>query len=202
VPRPRTYDETTRHALIEAGAELLAREGPAGLSVRAVADAVGATTSAIYALFGSKAGLVRAMYVTGFASLRDHLDAVPDTDEPWDDVLALGLAYRASAVADPHLYAVMFGRAVPEFVPDGDDAALALATLDRLRRTVARAAATSLPAGLDVEAATLALWARVHGLASLELAGAFEDRGVELWEATLRADQAGWRTAGPVSAPG
>jgi AcrR family transcriptional regulator len=203
VPRPRSYDETTRRDLIAAGAELLAQEGPAGLSVRAVADAVDVTTSAIYALFGSKAELVRAMYLTGFASLRDHLDAVPATDDPWLDVLELGLAYRASAVAEPHLYEVMFGRPIPEFVPSADDVSLASGTLDHLRRAITRAAEeTGLPAGMDVEAATVTLWARVHGLAALELAGALGEGGAGLWRAALTADQLGWRSGGGLSGPG
>lgn len=193
MPRPRVYDETTRHELVHAAGALLAERGPAALSVRAVAEAVGATTSAIYALFGSKAELVRGMYVAGFANLEDHLAAVPVTDDPWRDLLELGLAYRASALAEPHLYDVMFGRPVPEFAPDGDDAALALGTLDRLRRTLERVAATSgLPEGVDVEAATRAAWARVHGLAALELAGGLEG-GEALWRAVLQADHRGWR---------
>jgi hypothetical protein len=142
------------------------------------------------------------MYVTGFASLRDHLDAVPATDDPWHDVVELGLAYRASAVAEPHLYEVMFGRPIPEFVPSVDDVALASGTLDHLRRAVTRAAeVTGLPAGMDVEAATVTLWARVHGLAALELAGALGEGGASLWRTALTADQVGWR-AGRVSGPG
>lgn len=205
--RPRTYDEATRTDLVRAAGALLAERGPAALSVRAVAEAVGATTSAIYGLFGSKAELVRGMYVAGFATLDEHLARVPVTDNPWHDVLELGLAYRASAVAEPHLYAVMFGRPVPEFTPDEDDAALALGTLARLRGAVERIAATSgLPAGLNIEAATAALWARVHGLASLELAGGLGDGGARLWRTVLLADQHGWRRgstdAARLSSPG
>jgi AcrR family transcriptional regulator len=201
VARPRRYDDTTRHALVRAAAALLARDGAAGLSVRAVADAVGASTSAIYGLFGSKGGLVRAMYVDGFEGLERHLRTVELTDDPWHDVLELGIAYRASAIDEPHLYGVMFARAVPEFVPDATDAALALGTLDHLRRALARVASTTgLPTGFDLDAATAATWARVHGLASLELAGALGDGGETLWRAVLLADQRGWRT--DVSGPG
>jgi AcrR family transcriptional regulator len=197
VARPRRYDDDTRLELVHAAAELLATAGPAALSVRAVADAVGASTSAIYTVFGSKAELVRGMYVAGFQGLAEHLADVPVTDDPWRDVLELGLAYRASAMRQPHLYTVMFGRPVPEFVPDADDAALALGTLGQLRRAVERVAATSgLPDGLAVESATGALWARVHGLASLELAGGLGDGGEPLWRAILLADQRGWRGPG------
>jgi AcrR family transcriptional regulator len=199
--RPRRYDDTTRHELVRAAAALLARDGAAGLSVRAVADAVGASTSAIYGLFGSKGGLVRAMYVDGFEGLDAHLRTVEPSEDPWRDVLELGVAYRSSAVAEPHLYGVMFARAVPEFVPDASDAALALGTLDHLRRALARVATTSgLPTGIDLDAATVAMWARVHGLASLELAGALGDGGETLWRTVLLADQHGWRAR--VSGPG
>lgn len=202
--RPRVYGEATRRDLVRAAGALLAERGAAALSVRAVAEAVGATTSAIYALFGSKAELVRGMYVAGFANLETHLATVPVTDDPWHDLLELGLAYRASAVAEPHLYGVMFGRPVPEFIPDGDDAALALGTLEHLRRTVARVAeAGGLPPGIDVETATRAKWARAHGLASLELAGGL-DGGEPVWRAILAADQRGWRpgAGAGVSPPG
>lgn len=194
VARPRRYDDDTRLELVHAAAQLLATDGPAALSVRAVADAVGASTSAIYAVFGSKAELVRAMHRVGFEELEAQLSAVPLTDDPWADLLELGLAYRASAVARPHLYGVMFGRPVPEFVPDVDDAMLALGTLDHLRRVIQRIAATTgLPGSLDVEQVTRASWARVHGLASLELAGGLGDGGEALWREILLADQRGWR---------
>jgi len=93
----------------------------------------------------------------------------------------------------------MFGRPVPEFVPDGDDAAVALGTLEHLRRAVGRIAdAHGLPEGLDVETATRAKWARAHGLASLELAGGLAG-GEPVWRAILTADQRGWRSG---AAPG
>jgi AcrR family transcriptional regulator len=202
VARPRVYDESTRSELVHAAGRLLAERGPSALSVRAVADTVGASTRAIYGLFGSKAELVRGMHVAGFASLDHHLAAVPTTDDPLHDLVELGLAYRASALAEPHLYDVMFGRPFPEFVPDHEDAALALGTLEVLRDAVRRARdAAALPHHLDVEDVTLSLWARVHGLASLELGGALGDRGERYWRAVLEMDQVGLRTSG-ITSPG
>lgn len=203
--RPRTYDDRTRRELVDAAGALIAERGAEALSVRAVAQAVGASTSAIYGLLGSKGELVRAMFVAGFEDLAARFDAVPTTDDPLTDLLELGLAYRANAVADPHLYEVMFARPFPEFSPDGDDAALSLGTLEVLRATVARCVgAGALPAHLDVEDVTLGLWAQVHGLASLELAGALGDvRSEAYWRMQLTALVAGLRTTGsPVSAPG
>lgn len=196
--RPRIYDDTTRRDLVRAAGVLVAERGPAALSVRAVADAVGASTSAIYGLFGSKSELVRAMYVAGFESLAATFDATSSTGDPLEDLLELGLAYRANALAEPHLYQVMFGRPFPEFTPNEDDATLALGTLDVLRRAVRRCSeAGALPGHLDVEDVTLGLWAQTHGLASLELAGALGERGESFWREQLTAHVAGLRSRLP-----
>ena len=190
--RPRSYDDTTRHELVRAAAALISKDGPAALSVRGVAEAVGASTTAIYGLFGSKSGLVRAMFVAGFESLAARFEATAATDDPVEDLLGLGLAYRANAVAEPHLYEVMFGRPFPEFTPDEADAALALGTLDVLRAAVQRCVdAGVLPDHAEVEDVTLALWALTHGLASLELAGSLGGRGESFWREQLTAHLAG-----------
>ncbi len=170
MPRPREHDDQTRAALLRAAAALLQEGGNAALTVRAVADRVGVTTRAIYSVFGSKEGLVRALFRTGFRGLEQELAAVPETDDPIADVRALGLAYRRSALARPDLYGVMFGRPIPEFEPDADDQALAAGTLDELRNAVRRGVTAGVVAG-DVEERTIQLWGLVHGLASLELRG-------------------------------
>jgi len=54
--RPREHDEATRAALLEAAERIVADRGPTALSVRAVAEAAGTSTRAVYSLFGSKDG--------------------------------------------------------------------------------------------------------------------------------------------------
>ena len=46
------------------------------------------------------------------------LGAVPATDDPVADILALATAYRAFALAGPQRYAFMFADPLPGFVPD------------------------------------------------------------------------------------
>lgn len=168
--RPREHDDDTRDALLAHARRLLRDEGASALSIRRVADAVGTTTRAIYSVFGSKEGLVRALHREGFAGLDRELATVPESDDPIAEIRALAMAYRTSALARPDLYELMFACPVPEFEPDADDQALALGTLDRLRRAVARAVAEGTVDG-DVEERTITLWGLVHGLASLELTG-------------------------------
>ena len=168
--RPREHDDDTREQLLVAAGQLLATDGPAALSVRRLADEVGTSTRAIYSLFGSKEGVVREMFVAGFEGLGHAFDEVGRPDDPVEELSALGMAYRRSALDRPHLYAVMFDCPVPEFTPSDADDAFALARLERLRSAVARAVDAGVVVGNDMEI-TFALWGLVHGLASLELSG-------------------------------
>lgn len=193
--RPATYDEQTRTALLDAAAQALARGGPDAVTLRGVAAAVGATTSAIYALFGSKDALLAAVYREAFAVLAAELAVVEADDDPLAELLALGLAYRRSALARPLLYPVMFSRDPVAVPADPADIEAAATTLGRLRHAVARTQSAGLLPGDDPEPFTLELWALVHGLASLELLGALgePDQAAARWNQALRAIVAGYR---------
>jgi AcrR family transcriptional regulator len=161
-----------RVALLDAAGELLHREGPAALTTRRLAQEAGTTTQSIYTLFGAKEGVVRAMFREGYARLEARIRRVRTTDDPLLDLREQGRAYRAAALASPHYYDVMFGHPVPGFTPDEDDLAASTLTRGLLEQGVQRC----IDAGVLVEgvsAAALAqwLWAVVHGLVSLELAG-------------------------------
>lgn len=165
--RPRLHDDALRTRLLEVASRTVAEGGEAALTVRSVAAATGTSASAVYALFGSRDGLVAAVSAEGFRRFAAHLAAVPRTDDALADLLGLGLAYRASALDDPHFYRVMFDRAVR---PSTDaPPAVERPTFRVLRDAVARVLAGA--PGEHVEAASVALWGLVHGLVSLELAG-------------------------------
>lgn len=191
MPRLATYDQTTRDALLRAAGRILAEEGAASLTMRRLAAEVAATTSAIYALFGSKQEVVRAMYREGFDNLARRMAEVAQQD-PVERIRALAFAYRRAALDRPHLYQVMFACPVPEFVPTEDDTALGVSTLMTLRDAVAAATAAGAIVG-DVRDVTVGLWAVVHGLASLELAGSLdvETNADAVWDATVAATLAG-----------
>lgn len=183
--RPREHDDETRDSLLAAAAAILEERGDAALTVRGVADRVGTTTRAIYSLFGSKEGLVRALYRRGFQGLDDELAAVEASDDAIADLHALGLAYRRSALARPDLYDVMFDCPIPEFEPDAADRELAMGTLERLRGAIRRGLDDGELQG-DVEERTFQLWGLVHGLVTLELGGVPPDLDVDrVWDGAL-----------------
>lgn len=202
MPRTRKAppDVDVRSALLDAAGEILAGEGPSALTTRRVSAAAGTTTQSIYTLFGGKEGIVRAMYREGYARLATRMRRVRATDDPLHDLLELGRAYRAAALASPNFYDVMFGRPVPEFTPDEDDLAIAQGTRDVLAAAVRRVVdAGLLQPGVDADDVAQWLWAVVHGLVSLELAGALDlgpKRGVShVYDAYLARSLSGYMRA-------
>ncbi len=173
--RPKLYDDALRTRLLDAAGRMLSEEGPAALNLRNLATAVGTSTTAVYSFFGGKPGLIRALYLEAFGRFGRRLNQVRKTGDPLLDLRALGVAYRESALADPHMYAVMFGRAITEFDPDPEDAAVGMATMDPLVDSVREAIDQGLLVPADPMAIAVMLWAQAHGLVSLELGGSVPD---------------------------
>ena len=205
MPRPRSRDwDELRRTLVDAGGRLLARDGPQGLTTRRVAEEAGTSTTAVYTLFGDKSRLVLAMLLEGFARLSGAFAARDRSGDPVADLLALGRAYRANALANPHLYELMFGHPIPGFAPDEAAVATTRGTYEELVRTIRRCmdAGRFEPADPDDVAAQLN--GLVHGLASLELRGRLgtPDQADRRWEAALRAAVRGYgRRGGPRRPP-
>ena len=185
-PRNRDYDELRRE-LIDAAGHVLSSEGPAALSTRRVAQRTGVSTTAVYSLFGDKGGLIREMFLAGFARLEETFEKIPGTEDPVADLVALGRAYRENALANPHLYELMFGRPVPEFRPDEEAVAKIQPTFEALVAAVARCLDEGAFAPADPHEVAVGLNALVHGMCSLELRGALGDRAEadRLWDRAL-----------------
>jgi AcrR family transcriptional regulator len=190
VPRPKTHDQALRVRLLDRAGELLSSAGPEALSLRRLAADVGTSTTAVYSLFGGKPALVRELYVAAFQRFGARLTAVTRTGDPAEDLVQLGMAYRTAALAEPHLYLIMFTKAVAGFEPDREVAVQVLGPLVEVGRS------TGLP---DPETAAMTVWGLVHGLVSLELNGNLTDAGQV--ERVLRAGLAGFTVTVAATSP-
>jgi AcrR family transcriptional regulator len=157
-------------ALVDAAERVLVRDGPGGLTVRAVATEAGVAPMGVYNRFGNKDGLVAAVLARGFEGLRAATAAADDPD-PQTRLLASGRNYRRFALAHPEHYSVMFGAGFAAAAPTTElveraDAAFA-ALVDRVRYAMDGGV---LREADPVETAQL-IWSAVHGAVSLELAG-------------------------------
>ena len=154
--------------IVAASRELLEREGPAGLSMRRVAERLGIRAPSLYKHVRDKGELEAALISEGFEEAAERFEAA-------ESLAALGAAYRAFALAHPHLYRLMFEGRLPRerLVPGAEE----------------RAAAPVIAAvGGDPDRAR-ALYAFAHGMVILELGGRFPD-GADLdaaWARGLRA---------------
>jgi AcrR family transcriptional regulator len=165
-----TADLATK--LVDEAGRILSTKGAAALSLRRLAAATGTTTMAVYTLFGDKQGLLAAMYREGFARLGDALRrAAGRHADPLTALAELGVTYRKTALASPHLYDLMFGRPVATFRPDEDTQAVADASYAPLVEAVQRCLDTGALVGGDAQRIAFYLWAVSHGYVSLELAG-------------------------------
>src|SRR6202012_2798827 len=97
-----------RRALLTAAGDILERDGPAALTLRAAAREAGVSPAAPYHHFKDKDELLLAVGQTGFDSLRQALAAAATASERDDRLSALGMAYVAFAQANPALYRVMY----------------------------------------------------------------------------------------------
>ena len=97
-PRSRAgKPDETREALLAAAHDLLATEGPAALTVRRIAAAAGVSTMNVYSRFGGKDGVLDELFIHGFQRMSDEMADAPTSDDPIEDLMACGRAYRAFA---------------------------------------------------------------------------------------------------------
>ncbi|RCW40730.1 TetR family transcriptional regulator [Halopolyspora algeriensis] len=195
MPRPRIHDEALRERLLVLAGQELSDRGPDGLSLRTLARAADTSTRAIYSLFGGKTGLLHAVFDEAFARFGAHLDAVGKTDDPREDLIRLGRAYRASALADPYFYAIMFGSAASDLQPPPESQQHAARTFEPLQQIVERAIRQGVLRPEDPLRVATALWAVVHGLVSLELGGHLSQQlgdPAEFFDTSMRAALTGW----------
>ncbi len=170
--RGRTPSADVERELLAAAEAVLVRDGPAGLTVRAVAAEAGIAPMGVYNKLGGKDGLVDALLIKGFDRLRAYMDAATgDTREPSMRArfVACGLSYRQFALENPHFYAIMFERAQPHFHDNPEVEEHAQATFGALVRTVELAAAAGVLAAPDPVEVAQQIWSAVHGAVALEL---------------------------------
>ena len=172
--RGRTPSADVERELLTAAEAVLVRDGPGGLTVRAVAAEAGIAPMSVYNRLGGKDGLVDALLIRGFDRLRASLEtAMSDTAET--DLrarfISCGLSYRQFALTNPHFYAIMFEDAIPHDRDNQEVGEHAHATFGALVRIVELAAAAGVLAAPDPVEAAQQIWSAVHGAVALELKG-------------------------------
>ncbi len=161
--------ETGARILTDARAIFLT-EGIDAVTMRTVAARSGITPMAIYRHYANRDALVRAVCGEGHRIFFEYLQRSLSEPGPWERLLASGRAYLEFALDHPRDYALIFLDSSPALHaagPGWQDAATFRFLVDRIREC----ADERLLKTDDPEDAALSIWAQVHGLVSLFLAG-------------------------------
>ncbi|HTD04120.1 TetR/AcrR family transcriptional regulator [Undibacterium sp.] len=214
VPIPKVVDfrqeqeglrNTLRQGMLDAATRLLVEEGAAALTVRKVAEAVNCSTTLLYSIFGGKDGLSNALYLEGFARLKQEYAAYaaglpePQPADSVDGIWNYANIYHGYARGNPSYYMVMFGDAIAGFVPPLESRVAAWESFTPLIAQFERCMQDgSLPPSSPTAAARL-LWAAMHGVISLELKGYYlkKEHPDELYKAAIRAVLCSLRNPAP-----
>lgn len=197
----------------------IAEYGAPALSLRAIARELKITAPAIYNYFPDRDALVTALIIDAFTSFGDwQLDArdsVPEQDFA-AQMEAIGLAYRDWAHTYPQRYQLIFGTPIPgykgpveQIFPSSARSLSALVSVVEGLRVAGKLKVDSFPKvkseykfsfemwktyGGDADILSLSvamvIWARVHGIVSLEIGGnlpPFGPKGDALYRYELKS---------------
>jgi AcrR family transcriptional regulator len=187
-----------RDRLIDVGAELVASEGTAAVSLREIARRAGVSHGAPRRYFPTHHELLSAVARQGFAALAARLSeaAADNTQGPRAQLAALSRAYLEFAASNRGMYELMFRHDLLESNRLGlREVSLPLFSMVTALVAAARPRADGAPPVAPPAAPAVvagALWANLHGIAqlwewgSLQLATELTDPG-PLLQAVLDA---------------
>jgi AcrR family transcriptional regulator len=164
----RTPSRDVQSALVDAAEAVLVREGPGGVTVRAVAIEAGVAPMGVYNRFGSKEGLVEALLIRGFEGLRQAVASHGEAD-PIDRLRQSGVRYRQFALGHREQYLVMFGGTLAAGEPTPELRECSGAAFGALVDHVSTAMAAGRFAPGDPRDVAQQIWSAVHGSVMLEM---------------------------------
>lgn len=162
-----------KNALIEAGVDILSKEGVNGLSLRKVAARAGVSHAAPYAHFADKQALIAAISTEGFRHLYERVQAASGAfqDDPKTQFVETAWAYVQFALDDPAYFKVIFSGVLeqekdyPEFVD------ISQKSFRQVVLLVERCQAAGVLRPGPADELAISIWSLVHGFIALFLEG-------------------------------
>jgi AcrR family transcriptional regulator len=170
-PRMR-FREMMRADILNAARGILQSGVFSALSMRTLAEAVGVRAPTLYDYFASKEDVLNAIYLDAVEIIRTYFqDNLSQTKPGIARLVSMGMSYRDFAIQHPVLFQLVFTRFDPSYQPGSEQMEAASGLFQALRDAVAEAIELGEIERGDPAGIAVSLWAFVHGLAELELAG-------------------------------
>jgi AcrR family transcriptional regulator len=187
--------ELQQSSILDAARELFVEAGEEAVTLRAVAERIGYSTTVIYQHFPDKQALIQSLCDHDFLHLAQEFSRLAKTPHPGERLHALGLGYVRFALDHPGSFRFMFltpRKPLPpedSAIPKGNVAHDAYALL---KHTLSECMDHKLvrPELIDLEQLAQLCWATVHGIACLHLLSSAHSLWVDWRPAMENAEKA------------
>jgi AcrR family transcriptional regulator len=163
--------ESFRERLCDVAMETFAEQGYEAVTLRGLAEQLGCSHATPYRYFADKQEIFAAVCALGFERFADALErAARGVDDPEQRLRALARAYFRFATTQPHAYRIMFELRESESRTHPRYKVKEIRSWQVLLQAVELAVQAGVLAG-DPDEVAHQMWAGLHGLVSLQLAG-------------------------------
>lgn len=172
--------KTDRKKILAAAMDQVSRDGINKLAVRSLASALGLTPNALYRYFSSLASIEAALANESRLRLLETLQKAAAKKSPEEAIRNIARAYVRFAREQPHVFSLTLMPSPTEAEGDTSHVESWSFVLQQVTRVYGKERAPE---------AAVALWAFLHGMTVLELAGVFGERkpassfefGLRIW---------------------
>ena len=169
-----------RSALLDAGLQLVQREGIDAVTLRKVAHQAGVSHAAPYHHFKDKAELIEALAVEAYRHFKNSLTETwaAESNLPMQGLGALGVAYVHFALEHPAEFRLMHLPGMRQTEEYGKPSTISVAATEAynvLRNAIDVCQQQGLIDPGDTDSYALTAWSSVHGLAVLLLDGMIDE---------------------------
>jgi AcrR family transcriptional regulator len=168
VDRKLREKQEMRSSILEAAKDLFAEDGFQNVSIRKIADKIEYSPATIYLYFKDKDAILFDLHNEGFRKLFHRQRDNAKLKDPVKRLDALLKSYLEFALDEPEYYDLMFMLFTPlPKILETAEWRYGRRAFRLLAETVKECQAKGMFKGTSVEAASLAIWGSVHGVASL-----------------------------------
>jgi AcrR family transcriptional regulator len=170
-PQKNYHHGNLRNELLDTAEDHLSGGGIEGLSLRALARAVGVSQTAPYRHFNDKSELLAALAVRGYHSLLQELEAAGRRAgaNPIEQMHAFAHSYVNYAISHPDLFKLMFGPALQPLEEYPELHQASRDTYELVREIMRRGIDQDIFRDEDDHYMANAGWSGIHGLAVLKV---------------------------------
>ena len=162
--------ESLRQEILDAARELFIHEGYDNVSMRRIAEKIEYSPTTIYLYFEDKADLLFHICEETFAQLASKSEQLLiDQSDPVATVRKIGRAYVDFGLKHPNHYRVTFINRPADHTldPERREKSMGTQAFNLLKRSVEECIKQKKFREIDLDVASQALWAAVHGITSL-----------------------------------